>query len=139
MRLRSTCILVAVLFLLGTPELRAQAPDGFFGPVTARPKAGEPAPDILYTKVLHSPGSSADPAPWTSANFSGQVTVAAFFPDTTDKPQAVIRRNALVKQFSNKQAVTAQLKKICAKSAISPRPGRLSSSPEQEKPELGAM
>ena len=113
MRLRSTCSLVAVLFLLSAPELRAQASgnaanqpglDGFFGPVTARPRAGDPAPDILYTKVLHSPGSSADPAPWTSANLSGQVTVIAFFPDTTDNPQAVTGWNALVKQFSKKPA-----------------------------------
>jgi AhpC/TSA family len=77
-------------------------PKGVFGPVAARPKAGDPALDILYTKVLHSPGSSADPAPWTSANFSGQVTVITFFPDTTDNLQAVTRWNALLKEFSNK-------------------------------------
>jgi uncharacterized protein (TIGR03435 family) len=76
--------------------------NGFFGPVSARPKAGDPAPDLLYTKVLHSPGSSADPAPWTSANFSGQVTVITFFPDTTDNLQAATRWNTLVTQFANK-------------------------------------
>jgi uncharacterized protein (TIGR03435 family) len=134
MRLRRTCIFVAVLLPLTTPQLRAQAagnganqpdgagiaaadsfgssaprevmgpgpgPKGFFGPVTRRPKAGDPALDIVYTKVLHSPGSSADPAPWTSANFSGRVTVITFLPDTTDNLQAVTRWNALVKQFSN--------------------------------------
>lgn len=121
---------VAVLFLLTTQESRGQAPGnganqpegkgvtsadsvfrvtrpgpgptGFFGPVTVRPKAGDPAPDIEYSKVLHSPGASSDPAPWTSANFSGQVTVITFFPDTTDNVQAVTRWNALIKQFSNK-------------------------------------
>jgi uncharacterized protein (TIGR03435 family) len=46
----------------------------------------------------------ADPAPWTSANFYGRVTVITFFPDTTDNLQAATRWNALVKQFSN-QAV----------------------------------
>jgi uncharacterized protein (TIGR03435 family) len=121
MRLRSICSFVAVLFLLTTPQLRAQGiaaadnsgstalrnvmgpgPNGFFGLVSARPKAGDPAPDIVYTKVLHSPGSSADPAPWTSANFSGQVTVIAFFPDTTANLQAVTRWNTIVNQFSNK-------------------------------------
>jgi len=124
MRLRSICTYVLILFLFTTPQLPAQGPDngtnqpggtalrkvlgqgpepnGFFGPVSARPKAGDPAPEVLYTKVLHSPGSSANPAPWTSANFSGQVTVIAFFPDTTDNLQAVTRWNALLKQFANK-------------------------------------
>ena len=77
MRLRSICTYVLILFLFTTPQLPAQGPDngtnqpggtalrkvlgqgpepnGFFGPVSARPKAGDPAPDVLYTKVLHSP------------------------------------------------------------------------------------
>jgi uncharacterized protein (TIGR03435 family) len=116
MRLGTICNLAAALLLMTTPLLHAQSPDnggarvwgpgslknGFFGPVSARPRAGDQAPDLVYSRALHSPGSSINPAPWTSADFTGQVTIIAFFPDTTDNERAVSQWNALVKQFANK-------------------------------------
>lgn len=58
-------------------------------------KAGDLAPDIGFTNVLSAPGSSG----WNSANLSGQMTVLAFYPDTSHNLQSVSRWNALVEQF----------------------------------------
>jgi uncharacterized protein (TIGR03435 family) len=73
-------------------------PTGIFGPVTAHLKAGDLAPDLVFTKILNA--SSA--APWSSANLSGQMTVLAFFPDTSHNLQSLSRWNALVDQFADK-------------------------------------
>jgi uncharacterized protein (TIGR03435 family) len=73
-------------------------PTGIFGSVTAHLKAGDLAPDLVFTKILNA--SSA--APWRSANLSGQMTVLAFFPDTSHNLQSVSRWNALVDQFADK-------------------------------------
>jgi hypothetical protein len=71
---------------------------GIFGPVSAHLRAGDFAPDIVFTEILSAAGAS----PWSSANLSGRVTVLAFFPDTSHNPQAVSRWNALVEQFADK-------------------------------------
>ena len=55
------------------------AQGGMFGPVSVRLKAGDSAPDMVFTEIL---GAGAA-APWTSANLSGRLTVLAFFPDTS--------------------------------------------------------
>jgi uncharacterized protein (TIGR03435 family) len=83
---------VAVAGLFGQFE-----PPGRFGPVTVRLKAGDFAPDIRFDKVLHSPAG----LPWNPANFSTQVSVLAFFPDTSHNPDSVTRWNALVGKFAD--------------------------------------
>jgi uncharacterized protein (TIGR03435 family) len=71
---------------------------GFFGPVTARLKAGDVAPDLAFTRVLNNP----EHVGWTEANLSGKITVLVFFPDTTDNLESVTAWNALIEQFSGK-------------------------------------
>jgi uncharacterized protein (TIGR03435 family) len=67
---------------------------GLFGPISVRLKASDLAPDPTFSKILNAPGG----ARW----FSGQMTVLAFFPDTSHNPQAIERWNALVEQFADK-------------------------------------
>jgi uncharacterized protein (TIGR03435 family) len=72
-------------------------PTGIFGSVTGHVKAGDLAPDLVFTKILNARSA----APWGSANLSGQMTVLAFFPDTSHNLQSVSRWNALVDQFAD--------------------------------------
>jgi uncharacterized protein (TIGR03435 family) len=72
--------------------------DGMFGPLSSHPKAGDPAPDITFTKVLHAPLST----PWTNANLSGQITVLTFFPYTSYNSQSISQWNALIAQFADR-------------------------------------
>ncbi len=46
--------------------------------------------------------SSPNSAAWTSANLSGEVTVLAFFPDTTDNLRTVNQWNSRVEEFTAK-------------------------------------
>jgi len=71
---------------------------GMFGPVVTNPRAGDLAPDLVFSNVLSSPGSGA----WSSSNFLGHMTVLVFFPDTTYNVQSVSRGNALNSRFSGK-------------------------------------
>ena len=71
---------------------------GLFGPITTRTKAGDLAPDIAFTRVLHAPLPTA----WTSANLSGRITVLTFFPDTSHNLQSVSMWNAVVAQFADR-------------------------------------
>ncbi|HTS28956.1 MAG TPA: hypothetical protein VMH81_23960 [Bryobacteraceae bacterium] len=71
---------------------------GMFGPVVTNPRAGDLAPDLVFSNVLSSPGSGA----WSSSNFLGHMTVLVFFPDTTYNLQSVSRGNALNSRFSGK-------------------------------------
>jgi uncharacterized protein (TIGR03435 family) len=71
---------------------------GLYGPVTARPHAGDPAPDLTFTRILSYPVSDS----WTPSNLSGQLTVAVFFPDTTHNLQSVTLWNAVVDNFLGK-------------------------------------
>lgn len=71
---------------------------GIYGPVTKSPQAGDNAPDLVFQQALNSGG----PATWTSANFSGQVTVLGFFPDTTDNLRTASEWNSRVIEFAAK-------------------------------------
>ncbi len=71
---------------------------GLFGTITSHPKAGDLAPEITFSKVLHSPGSS----PWEAADLSGQVTVLFPFPYVSANLNLVDEWNALVGQFAGK-------------------------------------
>jgi len=71
---------------------------GLYGPVTGHLKAGDRAPDISFTRMLNAPVTGS----WSQSNLSGQLTVLAFFPDTTHNPQAVAEWNAVVERFDGK-------------------------------------
>jgi len=118
------CALIALLAPLPTANLHAQTcPDetstpspkpvdtdegkasigrikmvGMFGPLSSHPKAGDPAPDITFTKVLHAPLST----PWTNANLSGQITVLTFSPFTSFDSQSISQWNALIAKFADR-------------------------------------
>jgi uncharacterized protein (TIGR03435 family) len=68
---------------------------GLFGPVTVSLKAGDDAPDIEFTKVLHTPGT----AQWSSANSFSQTTVIVYLPLVSPNPQQVEMWNGLVDRF----------------------------------------
>jgi uncharacterized protein (TIGR03435 family) len=86
-RFLALLLTAAVAHLFGQP--------GTFRPVSSYLKAGDLAPDIGFTNVLSTPGSSG----WNSANLAGQMTVLAFYPDTSHNLQSVSRWNALVERF----------------------------------------
>jgi uncharacterized protein (TIGR03435 family) len=69
---------------------------GLYGPVTYRPHAGEVAPYLRFDKVLNSPGGAS----WSQSNFAGQLTVIAFFPNTSLNLQQVTLWNATVNKFA---------------------------------------
>jgi uncharacterized protein (TIGR03435 family) len=71
---------------------------GLYGPVTARPHAGDLAPDLTFTKTLSQPASDS----WSPYNLTGQLTVLVSFPDTTHNPQMVDLWNAVVDKFAGK-------------------------------------
>jgi uncharacterized protein (TIGR03435 family) len=72
-----------------------QGRPGIFGQVTVSLKAGDDAPDIEFTKVLHAPGT----AQWSSANVFSQTTVLVFLPLMSRNPQQVDMWNGLVERF----------------------------------------
>jgi uncharacterized protein (TIGR03435 family) len=73
-----------------------QGRPGIFGLVTVRLKAGDDAPDIEFTKVLHAPGTSQ----WSSANTFRQITILVFLPLMSRNPQQVELWNGLVERFA---------------------------------------
>jgi uncharacterized protein (TIGR03435 family) len=73
-----------------------QGRPGIFGPVTVSIKAGDDAPNIEFTKVLHAPGT----AQWSSSNAFSQTTVLVFLPLMSRNPQQVDLWNALVDRFA---------------------------------------
>ena len=73
-----------------------QGRPGIFGLVTVSLKAGDDAPDIEFTKVLHAPGT----AKWSSANAFSQTTVLVFLPLVSRNPQQVDLWNELVERFA---------------------------------------
>jgi len=88
---------LAAIFL--TVALASMFPqNGIFGPVSARLKAGDFAPDLVFNTILNAPG----PAPWDSPSLSGRPTVLMFSPDTSHNLQSVTLWNALIEQFSSK-------------------------------------
>ncbi|MGD1094155.1 MAG: redoxin domain-containing protein [Bryobacteraceae bacterium] len=92
-RLLGLFLTVALAGVFGQVEF-----PGLFGKITSRPKAGDSAPEITFTKVLHNSAST----PWDSANLNGQVTVLHFLPYVSGNPDAVNRWNALIEQFAGK-------------------------------------
>lgn len=87
-----------LLLFMVLPVLAAFGQRGFFGPVTTRLKAGDFAPDLVFTQTLHAAESVA----WSPANLSGMTTVLVFFPDTTHNLQSVTAWNALIDHFAGK-------------------------------------
>lgn len=83
-------------FVLMMPVASGQSP--LYGPATGHPKAGDIAPDLVFSQVLSSPipGSTSPP------NLSGHVTVLSFLPDTSDNPEPIAVWNARVDQYAGK-------------------------------------
>ena len=99
MQRRGTRILARLLlpiFALVLPIGFSQT--GMYGPANGHPTAGETAPDLVFSQLLHAPV----PGSWAQANLSGQVTVLGFFPDTSYNRQPVADWNAHVDQFADK-------------------------------------
>lgn len=65
------------------------------GPVPV--KAGDPAPNLVWTRIL----SPAGPASQTPASLFGHVTVLAFLPNVTANEELVSSWNRLVGKFAN--------------------------------------
>ena len=77
----------------------ASGQSGIYGTATGHPKAGDAAPDLVFSQVLSAPVAGS----WSQTNLSGQVTVLGFFPDTSHNPRPVADWNARVDQFAGKQ------------------------------------
>ena len=92
-------LLVLLLAVAATSVFGQDDFPGFYGKITSRPKAGDFAPDITFTKVLHNEGAES----WSPADFYGKVTVLGFLPYVSDNPALVNQWNALVEQFAEKQ------------------------------------
>ena len=71
---------------------------GIFGPVSARLKAGDFAPEIVFSKIWNAAGAG----PQTPLSLSSQLTVLTFYPDTSHNLNSVSRWNALVAEFAGK-------------------------------------
>jgi len=87
-----------LLPLLSFAVVGAFSQIGVYGPVTAHFKAGDLAPDITFVETLNAPASAS----WSQPNLSGQLTVLAFFPDTSHNLQSVALWNAVVEKFAGK-------------------------------------
>jgi peroxiredoxin len=101
-------VLSVLVGLFAKTDMRAQSPNGVsspsvaairgvFGAVSVRLKAGDFAPDIVFTKVLEPAGGS-----WNSADLFGKTTVLVFFPLVSRNPQAMTMWNAVVERFAGK-------------------------------------
>jgi len=77
----------------------AAAQSGVYGPATGHPKAGDPAPELVFSQVLSAPVAGS----WTQANLSGQVTVVGFFTLTSPNAGTVAAWNEVVDRFAGKQ------------------------------------
>src|SRR5215469_14745074 len=76
----------------------AAAQSGVYGPATGHPKAGDPAPELVFSQVLSAPAAGS----WTQANLSGQVTVVGFFTLTSPNARTVAAWNEVVDRFTGK-------------------------------------
>jgi uncharacterized protein (TIGR03435 family) len=106
--LQRICVLLALIGVIAKADIRAQSPNGVsspsvapipgvFGAVSVRLKAGDFAPDIVFTKVLEPVGGS-----WSSADLSGKTTVLVFFPLVSRNPQPMTMWNAVIERFAGK-------------------------------------
>src|SRR5262249_39106026 len=96
--MRATALVLIVLasfVTLGIHHVSAQT--GVYGPVSVHVKAGDPVPDLSYTKILNAVGGVTT---WSTVDFTGKFTVLAFMPDTSHNPQPVARWNSVVDQFA---------------------------------------
>ena len=84
------------MFVVTMPLASGQS--GIYGTATGHPKAGESAPDLIYSQVLSAPAGGT----WSAANLSGQVTVLGFFPDTSHNAEPVAEWNARVDQYAGR-------------------------------------
>lgn len=71
---------------------------GFYGPVSTHVKAGDPAPDVSFTKMLSAPGGAV----WNPGDLTGKVSILVFSPNASGNPQIVQLWNKLVDGFSDK-------------------------------------
>lgn len=105
---KRTRILAPVAAFFGALNMHAQPPSGgsvpfprempgVFGPVTARIKAGDRAPDISFTKVLQPAGALLN-----SVALMGRTTVLVFFPQISPNSQAIAAWNGVVEHFAGK-------------------------------------
>ena len=90
--------MIARFLLLLAFAIPIFAQTGLYGPITTHLKAGDPAPDITFTRLISAPVSSS----WSQSNLTGQLTVLVFYPDTSDNPDSVTQWNALVEKFTGK-------------------------------------
>lgn len=83
-------VIVAVLILAGKEAAAQMQFPGFYGPLTARMKAGEQAPRITGSQVRSSTDVS-----WNNSllSSSGKLTVLGFFPNISSNPQIVTMWN----------------------------------------------
>ena len=83
-------------FVLMMPVAYGQS--GVYGTATGHPKAGDAAPDLVYSQVLSAPVQGV----WSQTKLSGQGTVLGFFPDTSHNPEPVAAWNARVDQYAGR-------------------------------------
>ena len=81
----------AVLFLLLSASVFAQDQDDAAAPI----RAGDPAPEIDWTRIMRSPASAK-----YSPTMTGQYTVLQFLP-VTPNAQAVARWNDMIAKFTD--------------------------------------
>ena len=109
MNLPKAGISIALGCLLATAGMYAQAtgsqgpmgqmrPQGLFGPVSVHLKAGDSAPDLVFSDVLHTMNSGA----WNPADLVGKVTVITFLPLVSRNPETVSMWNAVVMRYAGK-------------------------------------
>ncbi len=91
-------MMVRLLLLLGLGVAGMFAQPNLYGPVSTHLRAGDFAPEIVFTRILSQGSASA----WTSESLSGQISVLVFYPGTSHNLQSVSRWNALVGQFAGK-------------------------------------
>ncbi len=109
MNLQRVCVHIALTGSLAIANAPAHSPNnvnnqpapafpGLFGPVSVRLKAGDLAPDIVFTKVLQPTGTAS----WSATDLSGKTTVLVFFPLISRNPQPMRMWNAMVDRFAAK-------------------------------------
>ncbi len=91
-------LLVVLLAMAGACMFAQDEMPGVYGKITSRPKAGELAPEVSFSKAPHNPGSAA----WTTANLSGQLTVLYPFPYVSANPELVEQWNAMIERFAGR-------------------------------------
>jgi uncharacterized protein (TIGR03435 family) len=84
------------LFVFAVPSAFGQI--SMYGPITTHLKAGDVAPDIVFTKVPTAP----DGVQWSAADLTGRLSILVFSPRPSQNPQIVTEWNRLVDEFADK-------------------------------------